>query len=166
MISRYAEISRVTIHKHYKSKEALFRAVIENHIANSSNQFTHYTDSTGDFWAETEAFIIARCGGLFKEITSSLIRTDLLHAGQSYCQDIIQNNEVKARDSINFRITKEIDAKRLTLENIDMTAEAFARAIHSAPFGLALSSLGENHTQYVNQLIKVFKASSSTDTAK
>ena len=70
MIARYAEISRVTIHKQFKSKEALFRAVVEKHINENNVLLEKYTQSIGDFWAETEAFTLGRCGELFEEISS------------------------------------------------------------------------------------------------
>ena len=161
MVSRYSGVSRVTIHKQCKSKESLFRAVIEKYITDNSKRLTLYTHSTSDFWSETEAFIIARCGGLFKEISSALIRSDLLHAGQNYCQDIIQENEIKVRSAINYRMAKEIDSARLTLERISMSSEEFSRIIESAPLGLALSSIEEDHPTFVSQLMKVFKASTS-----
>lgn len=163
MIARYAEISRVTIHKQFKSKETLFRAVFEKHITNSNERLKFYANSVGDFWSETETFIIARCGGLFEEIPSALIRSDLVHACQSHCQDIIQKSEIKVRETINNRIIKEIDAKRFTLQRIDMTSEEFSRVIESAPFGLALSSLEEDHPAFVGQLMKVFKASTTIE---
>lgn len=161
MISRYAEVSRVTIHKQFKSKEALFRSVLQRYIVNNDELLAQYKKSSGELWSETEAFILKRCDGLFEEVSSVVVRTDLLHAGQSYCQDIIQANEIKVRESIIYRINKEITEQRMTLDKIDMSADELARLIEFAPFGLALSSQEEDSPAYVKQLIKVFKAATA-----
>ena len=161
MISRYADISRVTIHKQFKSKEDLFRSVVESYIQSNQEKLNTFSDSTGDFWFEAQELTIDRCRGLFDEITSSVIRTDLLHAGQSYCSDIIQANEQLVRGILTQRILTEIENDRMTLAKIDISAEQLARLIESAPLGLALSSEGESNQAFVQQLMKVFKASTT-----
>lgn len=161
MIGRYADISRVTIHKQFKSKEVLFRAVVENHIAESQERLDIYKQSTNNFWLETEALIIARCSGLFDEIKSAQIRTDLLHAGQVHCEDIISDSEQTVRDAISLRITNEIATDQMTLERVGISTSDLSRIIESAPFGLVLSSADEDNIAYVSQLMKVFKASTS-----
>jgi len=162
MIGRYSEISRVTIHKQFKSKEALFRAVVEKYIADKNELLERYTHSKGNFWLETELFILARCDGLFEEVSSALVRTDLLHAGQSYCQDIIHENELRVRDSIKLRIETELAENRMTLSKIAISVEEFARVIESSPFGLAISSVEEDNQAFVRHLMKVFKAATDT----
>jgi len=161
MIARYADISRVTIHKQFKSKQILFRAVVEFHIAKSSEQLENYKQSTGDFWSETESLTLERCGGLFDEISSAFIRTDLLHAGQAHCQDIIQESEFQVRESIKVRITKELDEKRMTLSKINISIDDFARIIESSPFGLAFSSIEDDNQLFISHVMKVLKASTS-----
>lgn len=161
MIGRYAGISRVTIHKQFKSKEDLFRAVIEKYIAEKNEFLECYIHSKGDFWLETESFILERCDGLFEEVLSVIVRTDLLHAGQSYCQDIIHENELRVREAITLRITDELTENRMTLSEISMSKEEFARVIVSAPFGLAISSVEEDNRAFVKHLMKIFKASTA-----
>jgi len=161
MIGRYANISRVTIHKQFKSKEDLFRSVIVKYIADSNEFIERYTQSKGDFWLETESFILDRCDGLFEEVSSAIIRTDLLHAGQSYCQDIIYENELRVRESIKLRVANELAENRMTLSKISISIEEFARVIESAPFGLAISSVEEDNLAFVKHLMKIFKASTA-----
>ena len=58
MVSRYVGISRVTIHKQFKSKELLFRAVVEQHFQQNNLLLDEYKLSEEDFWLETQALII------------------------------------------------------------------------------------------------------------
>lgn len=159
MIGRHADISRVTIHKQFKSKEVLFRAVVEKYIQDNHTLLAQYTQSTNDFWADTESFLLNRCKGLFDEISSIMIRTDLLHAGQSYCSDIMEENETRVCNSIAIRVTQEIAANRITLHKINISVSAFAHLIETAPFGIALSNLNEDNSEYIKNILKLFKAS-------
>ncbi len=161
MIGRYAGISRVTIHKQFKSKEELFRSVIENYFAERSEFLERYTQSKGDFWLETESLILDQCEELFEEVSSAVVRTDLLHAGQSYCQDIIHENVLRVRETIKLRIADELAGNRMTLSKISMSIEEFSQVIESAPLGLAISSVEEDNRSFVKHLMKIFKASTA-----
>mgnify|MGYP003669176641 CR=1 FL=1 len=162
MVSRYAGISRVTIHKQFKSKEVLFRAVVEKHFQQHNILINIYSKSEKNFWLETQDLIIQRCEGLFNDVSSSLVRSDLIHAGQAFCKDIIQAEESLIKTSIRSRIEKEIDANRLTLRKVGLTAEQLAEALHFAPFGITVSVSEQNNTAFVENLMAVFKASTST----
>jgi TetR/AcrR family transcriptional regulator, transcriptional repressor for nem operon len=161
MVSRHAGISRVTIHKQFKSKEVLFRAVVEKYFQKNYALIVNYTRSDEDFWQETQALIIQRCKGLFNDVSSSLIRADLLHAGQAFCKDLIQAEEGLIKESIQLRIEKEIKAKRLTLSKINISAESLAETLHFAPFGITVSVTDQNNSAFVENLIAVFQASTA-----
>ncbi len=159
MVSRYAGISRVTIHKQFKTKELLFRAVVKKHFQENNVFINNYSMSEGDFWQETYALIMQRCEGLFNDVSSSLIRADLIHAGQEFCQDLIQAEESVIKNSIQVRIEKEVTANRLTLNKINLTAEALAETLHYAPFGITVSASNQNNIHFVKNLMAIFKAS-------
>ncbi len=159
MVSRYAGISRVTIHKQFKSKELLFRAVVEQHFQQNNLLIAHYTQSEQDFWQETQALTIQRCEGIFDNVASSLIRADLLHAGQAFCKDLLQAEENLIKQCIQSRIEKEVSAKRLTLNKIDMSAAKLADMIYFAPFGITVSVSENDISLFVKNIITIFKAS-------
>ena len=161
MVSRYAGISRVTIHKQFKSKELLFRAVVSKHFQENNIFINSYCISEKNFWQKTYALIMQRCEGLFNDVSSSLIRADLIHAGQEFCQDLIQAEESLIKSSIQARIEKEVAAKRLTLSKISLSAEALAETIHYAPFGITVSATDQNNIDFIKNLMAVFKASTA-----
>jgi AcrR family transcriptional regulator len=157
MVSRYAGISRVTIHKQFKSKEVLFRAVVEQHFLQNNLLIDSYTSSDENFWHETKALTVQRCEGLFDNVSSNLIRSDLLHAGQAYCKDIIQAEENLIKQCIQSRIEKEVAANRLGLDKIDMSAQKLAEAIYFSPFGITVSASEDDIILFVNNLFTIFK---------
>lgn len=161
MVSRYAGISRVTIHKQFKSKEVLFRAVLTKHFQQQNILIKIYSKSEKNFWQETQDLIIQRCEGLFNDVSSSLIRANLIHAGHAFCKDIIQAEEGLIKNSMRSRIEKEITANRLTLAKVGLTASEFAETLHFAPFGITVSISSQNNIAFVENLMAVFKASTS-----
>lgn len=158
MVSRHAGVSRVTIHKQFKSKEVLFRAVVNKHFQQYNTLIDDYRISEINFWSETQALIIQRCEGFFNDISSNLVRADLLHAGQAYCKDLIQNEENLVKESIQLRIEKEIVAQRLTLKSVNLSAGQLAEALHFAPFGITVSVSDKDDVAFVESLMAVFKA--------
>ena len=158
MISRYSGVSRVTIHKQFTSKEVLFRAVVQNYLDESIEKLNEYKSSKNDFWQDTETMILFRCEGLFDEISSSLIRADLMRAGQEFCKDIIQAKEIIVREYIKLRILKEISEEQLTLEKINMSAEELSMIIESTPLAIAVSVFEEDNKRYVQNMISIFKS--------
>ncbi len=159
MVSRHAGISRVTIHKQFKSKEVLFRAVVEQYFQQTNILINAYTSSEGSFWQETQALITQRCEGLFNNVSSSLVRADLLHAGQAFCRDLIAEKEDLIIKSIQSRIEQEIAANRLTLSKINLSSETLAQTLHFAPFGITVSVSEQSNTAFVENLISIFQAS-------
>ena len=159
MVSRYAGISRVTIHKQFTSKEFLFRAVVEQHFKQHNILLNNYSRSDSNFWQDTYELIIQRCEGLFNDVSSSLVRANLLHAGHAFCKDLIEAEEALIKQSIQARIEKEIAANRLTLSRVNLSAEALAETLHFAPFGITISVTNQDNVVFVKNLMSVFKAS-------
>ena len=163
MVSRYAGISRVTIHKQFQSKELLFRAVVEQHFQQHNVLVEEYKKSETNFWQETKELTIQLCEGLFNDVSSSLVRSNLLHAGQAFCKDLIQEEEISIKNSIRLRIEKEILANRLSLRKVGLTSDELANTLHYAPFGITIAASNQNNIAFVDNLMAVFKAATSTD---
>lgn len=160
MIARNCGVSRVTIHKKFKSKEVLFRAIISAHFEENSEQVNQYINSDIDFWQETQDLTIYQCKELFDQIPSTLIRADLIHAGHAHCKDIIQAHESFVQEAIRLRLIKEIKANRLTLERINLTEKEFVEAINFAPFGIAISVFeNEDNNGFIKNIMSIFRVS-------
>lgn len=158
MISRYSGFSRVTVHKLFTSKEQLFKAVVAAQFEKFAEYRQGYSQSTNDFWTETQELIIYQCKDLFEDVTSNLVRADLLHAGQAYCQDIIGADELAYKETVIQRLKNEISAERLSLDKVGMTIYEFVDAIKHAPFGITVSVIEEDTIHYIKNLIKIFRA--------
>ena len=161
LIGRYANISRATIYKNFDSKETLFRAVLEEHIAQNNVALSEYVSSKGDFWQDTEAFIFSRCEGLFEEIPNAIIRSELIHTCQLFCHDMLLANQYAVEEAITKRLEVEIQQGKLSLDKMNITIEDFAKVIESAPIGIALSDIDDNSANLIKHIFRIFKASST-----
>jgi len=122
-----------------------------------------YKKSETNFWQETKELTIQLCEGLFNDVSSSLVRSNLLHAGQAFCKDLIQEEEISIKNSIRLRIEKEILANRLSLSKVGLTSDELANTLHYAPFGITIAASNQNNIAFVDNLMAVFKTATSTD---
>ncbi|REL29638.1 TetR/AcrR family transcriptional regulator [Thalassotalea euphylliae] len=157
LIARYAGISRATIYKNFSSKEALFQAMVQRQFAEYDIALSEYAEANADFWQETENLFVNRCQGVFDDISSQVIRTELVHAGHSLCQALMDKEQEDMLGVIINRIEQEIAANRLTLERINMTSAQFASAMQSMPIGIFFSSNEANDLGSLKQVLTIFR---------
>ncbi|MCF2947387.1 TetR/AcrR family transcriptional regulator [Paraglaciecola aquimarina] len=160
MISRYSKVSRVTIHKQFSSKEDLFRAFIENFLLEKDTEIQAYINSPGMFWDDTSRFLAKRCTEVFDNIPSTIIKADLIHAGQTYCADLIDKNRVKTRHAIGVKLQQAIDQQQVCLAKIGLVVEDFAANIESVAESIMLSSAIQDSRQTLQKTLDVYKVAS------
>lgn len=159
LIGRYAGISRATIYKNFSSKEDLLLAVIQKHIDDNQSALISYADSNADFWNDTEELIKGRCQGIFDDISSNLIRSELIHVGQTLGQEMLQKEVRHVQNVIQDRMNREISEGKLSLEVVGINVEQFAQVIESVPIGIAFSSMEDNNYDLITNMFSVFRAS-------
>ncbi|RCU49526.1 MULTISPECIES: TetR/AcrR family transcriptional regulator [Corallincola] len=87
MISRYAEISRVTIHKQFSNKEVLFREVCLRHHQEMQANLPSFKAQYKDTWSTLEAMLLDWAKPIFEEISDSVVLQDIVQAANKYCVD-------------------------------------------------------------------------------
>lgn len=162
LIGRYANLSRPTIYKNFSSKEDLFRAVVQNHFEEHQAELMAYADSDKDFWNDTEQLALGRCEGIFDEIASNIIRSELIHISQSLCQDLLQKETYKVQNVIKARLKREIAQNNLSIEHMNLTIEQFCQVIEAVPIGVAYSTMEDNTIELLKNMFVVFRASTTT----
>lgn len=157
MISRYSNVSRVTIHKQFSSKEVLFRAFIQNFLLEKDVQVQAYINSPGMFWDDTYEFLAQRCTEVFDNIPNAMIKSDLIHAGQSFCADLLDENRIKTRQAIASKLEQAKIKKQISIAKTNMNIEEFAANIESVAEGIMLSSSVQSPKQIMQQTLHIYK---------
>ncbi|MDU0353429.1 TetR/AcrR family transcriptional regulator [Paraglaciecola aquimarina] len=161
MISRYSSISRVTIHKQFSSKEVLFRAFVQNFLTEKDSDIQEYIHSTGLFWQDTYTFLAQRCTEVFESIPNAMIKSDLIHAGQSLCADLIDENRIKTRQAIQSKLQQAIANRQISLDKVNLSIEEFAANIESVAEAIMLSSSVQAPKSFTLQTLQVYEVATS-----
>lgn len=157
LIARYAQLSRATIYKNFCSKEVIFRHVVQNHIDQHDAELATYLCSTKEFWQETENLLLERCRGIFDDISSSIIRSELIHAGQLHCHDILLATKSLLQKAIEKRLLSEINQGNISIDKINISVADFAQVIEAVPMGIAFSNMEQNSAQLIANIFAIFK---------
>lgn len=158
MVSRYANISRVTIHKHFSSKEVLFVQVVDEFFRQQRLSLPNYLASQNPFWHDTNALMKEYRGGIFEQISNTIVRTDLVLAGNTHCLTLIQQHKTTVKDAIAERLEQAINNGELSLEKIGLDIDTFATRIESIADGIFISPFSDNSMEIFDQLFLIYKA--------
>lgn len=158
MISRYADLSRVTIHKHFCNKEDLFRQVVIDYMHCTEINLHEYQHSQKPFWPATKELLLKKCEKVFEEVNSPLVKSDLINAVQRCCQDIIDKRRLQAHTAIAKSTAKAIKNNELCLKELAMTELEFAKTLHQAAENFVMSTLTTSTEQSFINLLSVFMA--------
>lgn len=139
MVSRYASISRVTIHKQFGSKEELFRAVIEQHLTAEIELARRIADNKQDIWQCLEDILIALAKPLFTEINDQIVLNDLVFSGRLYCEDIIKKHRQRLLTLITELLLYGVTDQQLTLTTMNVSCEQLGEVIEHNFSGLLVS---------------------------
>lgn len=160
MISRYSKISRVTIHKQFSSKEVLFRATLENYLLEKDIEIQEYTNKPGLFWADTYEFLSRRCNEVFDNIPNAMIKSDLIYAGHTHCNDLLQIKRSKTRFAIQTKLQLAINNGQLCLKKIGLSCEELASNIEHLAEGIMLSSSTNDPKHVVKTTLHIYEVAS------
>ncbi|WP_371373363.1 TetR/AcrR family transcriptional regulator [Thalassotalea aquiviva] len=162
MISRHAKISRVTIHKHFTNKEALFRAVVSDYLDKTAMTIENYQLSNQSFWPATKALLREKCERVFEEVSNHLIKPDLAQAGEQYCQDLIEQRRLQTIKAIADKAQQAVEANELSLVKVSMTSLEFAQTLHQAAENFLMSGSKSSTEASFIRLLNVFVAATES----
>ena len=120
-----------------------------------------YIDSSGMFWQDTCDFLTQRCTEVFDNIPNTIIKSDLVHAGQAHCGDLIEQNRIKTRQAIQLKLRKAINDKQVCLKKIGLSDEDFALNIESVAEGVMLSNSIDTPVQAMQTTLRIYEIASA-----
>ncbi|MDN3653256.1 TetR/AcrR family transcriptional regulator [Thalassotalea ponticola] len=129
LVSRYADISRVTIHKQFGSKQDLLRAVINEHFDQENALSEVLVERDIDCWSKIHCLLQTWATPLFTDIEQDLIRNELLFAANKYCDDLLFEHRQKNTRYIATVLERALAANHIQLEAVDLSTVQFAELI-------------------------------------
>lgn len=162
MISKYADVSRVTIHKQFCSKEQIFRKVIVHYNQEMIEQTASIIACKQPCWTKVDSLLTQWGDEIFKEINDEVVRNDLIYSAKQYCrEEILSMREVKC-NLIEQILQQGIKNNEICLDKLAMTAYEVADLIEITFSGLVNTGRQENTEKRITSLLKVYQVAAHT----
>ena len=157
MISRQTKISRVTIHKHFGSKDKLLRAVMSRHMEGVREQFPRYLEDYHDLWQTIEDVLIACGRPLFESITDQWVLQELIQAGEEYCDDIKAAHFVALENFMESLFLKALEENEISLDRLGLAPKALSHTLACTTKGLFSTAPLEEIRQELTRVLLICK---------
>ncbi|WP_284296521.1 TetR/AcrR family transcriptional regulator [Thalassotalea loyana] len=161
MISKYADVSRVTIHKQFCSKEQIFRKVLIHYTEEMVEQSIQLVEESADCWEKVESLLTQWGDEIFQEIGDEFIRADLIYSAKKFCKDELLKMRDAKCEIVEQLLKQGIEQNIVSLEKINMTAYEVADLIELSFSGLVNTEQEENRDSQINALIRVYRTATS-----
>lgn len=160
LVSEYAGTSRVTVHKYYKNKIALFRGVIEECMSASMEEAKALLISSpsDDCWFNVERYMLAKTKSVFDNVTDGFILKDLHNAANEIALDLLEEKNAQSAAFIANEIRKSEKLGLIDLSRTSLTADEIGELIIHSFSGLFMYAEIKNMREQIKNLIKVFHA--------
>lgn len=153
MISREAKISRVTIHKHFGSKDKLLHAVMERHLLEVQEQFPTQTFEPGKLWQTVEDILIACCRPLFEGIKDQWVLQELVAAGDENCLDLKTSHFNWLESLLEGLFVQAEASAQISLKAAKLTPKELAHTLTLTSKGLFTTAPIEEIRQQILRLL-------------
>ncbi|MBD1391175.1 TetR/AcrR family transcriptional regulator [Neiella sp. HB171785] len=153
MISRYADISRVTIHKQFGSKEQLFRAFLKHEHESQYSKLAGYITDYDCIWQQLEVMLLDWGRPLFEEITDKLVLSDLVRTASDHCQDIFDSHSAVITDFVVSALAEAEKKSQISFAQQSLTPREFAETlVVTAKAIFSISPLTDGKQAVLNNL--------------
>ncbi len=165
-ISDYSGFSRVTVHNHFKTKQELFRILIQEHFTSGLAHYNDYLQQNPQcpVWDAIAHLIELMTEPVFTNIKDQQILNDLDHTTRQIANDIKTEMKDKKIDLIKVQIERGIQQQVISLDKLDTTAVELAKLIYSSIHGILINSEINTAEKYIKGLLQTFKIATSVKT--
>jgi len=159
LVSQYSGISRVTIHKHFKNKEGLFRSVVDSCLTESMAEATQsfIDNASEDCWFNIENYMLRQAKPVFDNIKDSHVLMDLNNAVNEITYDILYTKKVESVEFIANQLTAAQEKRQIDLAPLKMTPYELGWLLKNCFSGLFMYAPLEELKIQMHSLIRVYK---------
>lgn len=159
LVSEYAGISRVTIHKHFKNKEGLFRSVVNSCLTDSIELAEQILSESPaeDCWHNIERYMLTQANPIFENIKDQFVLKDLNNAVNEITEDILYAKKTEHVKFIEKQLLAAEEKGTVDLEPLQMSAHELAWLMKNSFSGLFMYAPLEELKSQMHALIRVYK---------
>ena len=125
LISQYAGFSRVTLHKNYKNKDLVFRAVCHEYQEKCHEACLPLLDAPLNCWEAISQSLGVWSKSIFESVNDRLVYKDLHYYAQQVAEDIFLDAHLKL-ESVLCKLIKagdkngDLDLKKMQLNDLQL----------------------------------------------
>jgi AcrR family transcriptional regulator len=136
LISQFAGFSRVTLHKHFKNKERVFREVCNNYKINCINNCKHELTQNYACWDMIERITESWNKSAFEEVSDNRVLRELIFEASQVAQDIFEDAKNANIAIIQRVLEKGIQDTQINLQACQLSSEELATMIVACVNGI------------------------------
>ncbi len=136
MISQFAGFSRVTLHKHFRNKERVFRAVCTDYQTNCIKDCQQVLAQHTNCWDMIERITVSWNKSVFEEVSDNSVLRELLFEASQVAQDIFEDAKKANRDILQAVLDKGLADSQISLQACQLNSEQLATMIVACVNGI------------------------------
>lgn len=157
MIGKYAELSRFTVHKYFKNKEAILQAVALRHGEDSMVQCEKIVAQDLPVWDKICKATEVWFAPMFRHTSDPLLFNDLRLASEKYLAEIISDHQKTIKLMYQQILENAVHCGEIDLSQLQMDAGQIADFIVTSVNGFKFSIDISKIPEYIEQLINVYR---------
>ena len=159
LVSEYAGISRVTIHKHFKNKKGLFRSVVEVCLTESMETAKQILTNkpSEDCWHNIERYMLTQANPIFENIKDSHVLKDLNNAVNEVTEDILFEKKAENVEFIANQLVTAGEKGLIDLSSLEMSPQELGWLMENCFSGLFMYAPLDELKNQMHGLIRVYK---------
>ena len=161
LISQYAGFSRVTLHKHFKNKDLVFRAVCNEYQEQCHQSCLPIVNANLNCWDAIAQSMGVWSKSIFEEVNDRLVYKDLHYHAQQVAEDIFLNAHLKLESVLCQLILAGVEKNEISLTKMQLSDQQFAKIIISSMNGINTNTQPELIRETTDQVLNIFRLASA-----
>jgi len=157
LISQYAGFSRVTLHKHFKNKDGVFRAVCNDYQVRCHSDCQVFLAQQDSCWQILEQVIATWSKSAFDEVHDDKVLRELLFEATQVASDIFEDARENLELMLQNILDKGIADSQISLQACQLSSPQLAAIIVASINGIRTNFPREQILQTSHQLIDLYR---------
>jgi len=157
MVSDYSGFSRVTVHKHFTSKEQLFLATLEAELKLKFERAENAIRSEYSPWKNIETYLLNIASTIFENIENEFVLQDLHHTFNTIGLELKNQFRARVIQFIEQQIELGSQSNVLSLKASELNPLTISTLVDLCFSGIILNSPLSQIKPQIHHLIRIFK---------
>ncbi len=157
LISQYAGFSRVTLHKHFKNKDGVFRAVCSDYQVRCNSDCQVILAQQDSCWQIIEQVTATWSKSAFDEVHDDKVLRELLFEATQVASDIFEDARANLELMLQNILDEGIAGSQISLKACQLNSPQLAAIIVASINGIRTNFPREQILQTSHQLIELYR---------